>query len=59
MPPTETPRPLTMAEYAAHWRVCERTVRNWVRRGDVQAIRIGRTVRVLAPTPTPRTPEGR
>lgn len=40
--------PLTVPEVAAQLRVCERTVRRLLSRGELPCIRIGRSVRVNA-----------
>lgn len=41
----DAPALLTTDEVAAHFRVTPRTVRNWVRRGDLVPVKRGRVVR--------------
>ena len=42
-------KPWMVKEVADYYRVDETTVRRWIARGDVQAERVGRTVRVQPP----------
>lgn len=46
--PANDGAPLTVAEYAAHWKVSQSTVRAALRENRLTAIRIGRSVRVSA-----------
>ena len=39
-------RYLTAAEYAAHYRISERTVRRLIARGAIRIVRVGRNVRI-------------
>lgn len=44
---TETAhRYLTAAEYAAHYRISERTVRRFIAQGTIRIVRIGRNIRI-------------
>ena len=45
-PPRSDERYYTVAEVAARYKVDKRTVRNWIRRGWLRAIKKGRVVRV-------------
>lgn len=39
-------RMLTVAEVADHYRFTPRTIRNWIKDGAIQAVRIGRSIRI-------------
>jgi excisionase family DNA binding protein len=42
------PKLWKVPEAAEHYRVTERTIRNWIDKGAVDVVRKGRTVRVVA-----------
>ena len=42
----EEPKYMTPAEVAEHWRVNQRTVMNWIRRGQLDAVYIGARYRI-------------
>jgi excisionase family DNA binding protein len=52
---------VTVAEVARHYAVTVRTVRNWIRRGELPAVKIKRMVRVprWALTHPPQKPKKR
>lgn len=39
---------LTVREVAEEWRVSERTIRNWIEKGAIHAVKRGGVVRVVA-----------
>lgn len=39
-------KPLTVREVAEYFQVTARTVHNWIKRGELQVLRIGRCVRI-------------
>lgn len=45
----KTPALWTIHEVAEHYRVSERTVRNWVVKGAVEAVKVCGTLRVAPP----------
>jgi excisionase family DNA binding protein len=48
MPANSDPRQLyTMLEVANLFRVCPKTIANWIRRGELNATKIGTSVRIL------------
>lgn len=47
--PPELPRAYwTLAEVAMHWRVTERTVANWIARGEMTAVQVGGRKRIAS-----------
>ena len=51
--PTTPARLWTVKEAATYYQISERTVRNWIKQGELAAERKGRTVRVVPPSEPP------
>lgn len=52
-PPMTTDQYLTVSEAAELYRVSTKTIRRWVESGQVESVRIGRTIRVARPVSAP------